>query len=93
MTRRSLALRLFNGRWQGGTHGAGHAYVAAHSLADAARVITEVLGYKPRGIVNELAVYWAHDCWGDSMAGITPERGMWVQAKRDNKPVRQLPKV
>jgi hypothetical protein len=84
-------LHLFNGRWMEGRHGCGHAYVAANSRADAARVITEALGREPRGVLNELKVYWSHGAWGDSMAGIKPERGIWVQQDRHSKPARLLP--
>jgi hypothetical protein len=84
-------LKLFNGRWHSGTHGAGHAYVAAYSKDDAVRVITEALGYEPRGMMSELNTYWSHDCWGNTMDGITPERGLWI-CKPHGQPVRQVPK-
>ena len=87
----SRPLHLFNGRWMEGRHGCGHAYVAAYSRADAARVITEALGYEPRGILNELKVYWSQGTWGDHMKGITPERGIWVQRDRQAKPMRVRP--
>jgi hypothetical protein len=66
----------------------GHAYVAAYSMNDAVRVITEVLGYEPRGIRSELKIYWSRGCWGTPMDGITPERGMWVQQGYNFKPVK-----
>jgi hypothetical protein len=55
-----------------------HANVCAYSRADVVRVIEEYLGYKPYGGDNEIKVYWS-DCWGNSMKGIEPERGMWLE--------------
>lgn len=59
-------------------HRSIHGYVCAYSRADAARVIEEYLGYKPLGIDNEIKVYWSDGCWGRTMDGIEPERGLWI---------------
>ncbi len=87
---RSRKLKLFNGRWGRGEH----AYVAAYSQADCIAIMREVAG--GGFFATELRVYWSHGCWGTSMDGITPERGMWVQNDRyghgDRTPRRVFPK-
>lgn len=83
-------LRLFNGRFHEKDAGQVHAYVAAYSRADAVRVITEYLGYKTRGMENELKVYWS-ETWGNPMIGIEPQRGLWVQLKHMDKPIKRYP--
>lgn len=80
-------LKLWNGRgyalrkdgdplWDGVR---GNAYssacVAAYSRADARRVISQYTG---RDIGDgEIRDYWS-SCWGDEMAGVKPERGLWI---------------
>lgn len=82
-------LKIFNGGdWD---HQGGHLFVAAHSLQDASNLISEAYR-KIRGLqdrtdirimpVNFLRVYWAKDCWGNAMDGITPERGVWWGEKQ-----------
>jgi hypothetical protein len=83
-------LKLFNGRFHDKGNGQVHAYIAAYSRADAIRVITEYLGYKGRGLDNEIRVYWSQ-AWGDPMKGITPERVIWVQVDRTSKPEKRYP--
>ena len=93
-------LKFFNGRgyilrkredplWEANADGGSiHGYVAAYSRADAARVITEYLGRRPTEIETELREYWS-PCWGDSMKGIAPERGIWVTiGYGKQKPIR-----
>lgn len=53
-----------------------HAYVCAHSRADARRVIEEYCGYDIGD--SEIKVYWSEGCWGNTMEGIEPERGLWL---------------
>lgn len=77
-------LKLFNGRdWkcQG-----GRLYVAAYSAKDAIDLVNEAYrklrGYTDRPdirvvSVSELRTYWSKGCWGNSMDGVTPERGVW----------------
>lgn len=63
-------------RWDGvGGKGRQHAYVAAHSMADARRVIEEYCGRLPSD--SELRVYWSEG-WGEVMDGVEPERGLWL---------------
>jgi hypothetical protein len=80
-------LKLFNGRW--GRGGADHIYVAAHSQADAIRVVNELYG-EGRLSTSEIKNYWSKGAWGTNMEGITPERGAWV-VKRDMNPDRKPP--
>jgi hypothetical protein len=82
------ALKLFNGRGQ--YHEAsglsGHLYIAAYSVADALRVLMEH-GFESvsRREINE---YFA-ECWGNSMDGVQPERGVWtIDDNPEAKPKR-----
>jgi hypothetical protein len=81
-------LKLWNGRWGGGAHGSGHCFVAAYSVEDAVQVVTEFLGYEPRGIRGEIKNYWNAGCWGTQMDGITPVRGLWLSKNGRDKPER-----
>lgn len=62
-----------------------HGYVCAASRADARRVIAEYTGREPSD--SELRDYWS-ECWGRPMDGITPERGLWLQFRDRESPVR-----
>lgn len=55
-----------------------HAYVCANSRADALRLIAEYADL-PRGAAHAIQKYWHMGSWGNSMNGITPERGLWLQ--------------
>jgi len=91
-------LKIWNGRdWES----RGHIYVAAYSVRDAVDVANEayrkVKGYTDRPDIrpftaNEVRVYWHKGCWGRSMDGIEPERGVWWQEKpySGDKPVRVI---
>lgn len=68
-----------------------HAYVCAHSRAEAVRIINEAIGYWSMS-ERELKVYWSEGCWGDTMDGITPELGVWTQQSFHHKPQRIYPK-
>lgn len=91
-------LRLWNGRgyichkyddprWNGVR--TGHVYIAAKNRADAARVMGEYMGRIPQGADHEIKTYFS-ECWGNPMAGIEPERGMWISfgGSWNVKPVR-----
>ena len=80
MTKHERKLKLFNGRIMLKSGKQGHGYVAAYSAADAVRVLNETIG--GRGNVTEIQKYWNHNCWGNSMDGIKPERGLWVSEDR-----------
>lgn len=86
-------LKLWNGRpygvlpqedWK-----TAHIFVAAYSAADARRVCVEA-GQSDPG-ANEVSKYWSAGCWGNSMDGVTPERGLWVVHGVDGMPQRLRP--
>jgi len=62
-----------------------HISVAAYSRADARRVCVEAGKNDPGD--KEIKEYW-NECWGKDMAGITPERGLWVVRGYGNAPER-----
>lgn len=70
-------LKLWNGRW----FKYQHLYIAAYSQKDAVAAVAEVFP-DARFTLYELQVYFSC-CWGDSMAGIQLERGVWVQTNRE----------
>jgi hypothetical protein len=87
-------LKLWNGRcygvvprnqWKRDGH-VGHVYVAAYSANDVRRLCRE-LGLGDPG-AHEIKVYWNKGSWGNSMAGITPERGVWIGYGPRDKPTR-----
>lgn len=89
-------LKLFNGRgWQCD----GHLFIAAHSVKDAADLSSQAYR-KLRGLedrldikatsISEINIYWSKNCWGRPMDGITPERGVWWQKERSEKPERVI---
>ena len=64
-----------------------HAHIAAHSRADARRVVEEYCGRSPSD--HEFKGYFS-PCWGDVMEGVEPERGLWLQVGH-GKPVQVYP--
>jgi hypothetical protein len=83
-------LKIWNGRGQSrGDKLEGHLYVCATSRADVVNLLKQV-GYD-RMNLHELDVYWSSGCWGNAMAGIAPERGVWITRKDDYaKPERLI---
>lgn len=87
MRKKATALRCWNGR----PYALGlidpdlHVCLAAYSIADAQRVCTELGFEKPS--YREITEYWS-ERWGNDMAGIVPERGLWFVRER-GKPERQ----
>jgi len=74
-------VKVFNGRgqhyWDGKQWEAvEHVYIGAKSKADAVRVMREH-GFK-QFMISELNTYFS-PCWGNSMEGVTPARGVWVR--------------
>lgn len=64
--------------------------VCAHSMVDLIRVISEYLvsiDESPyHGITgNEINNYWS-ECWGRSMDGVEPERGLWIAFEDHREP-------
>ncbi len=92
-------LKLWNGRgydcrkfddprWKGIDYSKSpHAYVCAYSRADARRVVGEYCGHDLSD--SEIKIYWSKDCWGNTMNGITPERGLWLEFER-GKPIKVI---
>jgi hypothetical protein len=78
---------IMNGRWFNHNK-SQHIYIGAHSIADACRICEQISGRK-RGWRREINVYFAKGCWGNSMNGIEPERGAWIQTGQEN-PIRVL---
>ena len=83
-------LRIWNGR---GASGGGHMYLAAHSRADAARMLAGYYGGSVSSWVAELRVYFAEGLWGNSMVGVSRERGIWEQEGFSDTPIRVYPKI
>lgn len=67
-------LKLFNGRGYGGRE---YLSIAAYSRADAARMLEKLYGLSTGQWERELRDYFG-ECWGNTMAGIEPKRGVWV---------------
>lgn len=77
-------LQIMNGRgYKPGTH----LYIAAHSKADAVRMLNAV--YPLRGWLREVNIYFSLGCWGNSMEGVKVTRGIW-EGKDYKKPRRIL---
>jgi hypothetical protein len=77
-------------RWMSHRPDQASGYIAAHSAADAVRMIEEYNGGWPKA-GSELRRYWHIGQWGNSMSDITPERGIWVifdPYSRKHEPVR-----
>lgn len=72
-------IKLFNGGdWD---HKGGHLYVGAWSIKDAVDLINQacrkIKNYDGSFTAHEIQVYWSKGCWGTSMTGVVPERGVW----------------
>ena len=76
-------VKIFNGRFRNTTH----IYIGAYSIADAARILQQAYD-TPTTQINEITVYFSKGAWGNSMEGIKPERGAWVQEHHSEKPKR-----
>lgn len=93
-------LKIWNGRgyccrkyedpaWEALRHNAHvHAYVCAASRADARRVIEEYCGRLPPD--SELKEYFHEGSWGNDMAGVAHERGLWIRFGDHGKPQRVI---
>jgi len=78
------------GREENTDHTDPHLYIAAYSVSDAVRLITEFCGCEGRGVKAEITNYFSPDCWGNAMEGITPERGLWIKFGHTGTPVTRL---
>lgn len=75
-TKKIKTIKLWNGRGVGNRE---KLFIGAYSKADACRMLDEL--YPPCGKSSwyrELTIYFSKGCWGDSMEGIIPERGVWL---------------
>jgi hypothetical protein len=94
----SKRLKLWNGRgWDQRRppdgKGVEHCYVAAYSRADAVRLINQAAGHSWNIVSDhEIKVYYNDSCWGNTMDGIEPERGVWVTRthRPDERPERLI---
>lgn len=82
-----MPLKLLNGSHYMGGALRARLYVAANSRADAARMVASCFESVPTQVEREMKTYWA-PCWGSSMDGITPERGVWLQLSHHARPLR-----
>jgi len=73
-------MQYFNGRCPFHVHGHSHAYICAHSKAEAVRLGKQAFG--EHGFSqNELREYWA-DCWGtraETILGEQTEPGVFLE--------------
>lgn len=88
-------LKLWNGRSHGHKYYIHHVYVAARSMAEAARLVSmacfDGLDYVVKS--SEIKEYYSHDTWGDRMIGIEPtEPCVYVcdENSSKNKPFRVI---
>jgi hypothetical protein len=85
--KKKKVLKIWNGR---GSEDRSHLYLAAYSRADAARLLVEAYPYTTVGQgIPELKNYFVEGCWGKTMDGITPERGVWIT--RNGYETNQVP--
>ncbi len=61
-----------------------HVSICAHSQKDAITLLKE---HDLDTSLYEFRGYW-NDCWGNSMDGIKPERGIWVEWGQKEPPKR-----
>ena len=78
--RESKKLKIWNGRGDFRKLD-GHLYVCAYTQKDAIELLNQA-GHEHM-TTRELSTYWSANCWGTSMAGITPERGVWFVHKSE----------
>lgn len=88
-------LRLFNGRSHGSKYWRHHVYVAAYSMAEAARLVSKACYDGPEDYisVSEIKVYYGKDAWGNKMNGIIPDEPcvyMYDETNPNNKPFRVI---
>lgn len=87
------ALRLFNGRSHGHKYKRHHVYVAAKSIAQAAKLVSMACfdGREDLVSVSEIKKYYSKDAWGVKMEGIEAKEPcvyMCDESNSQNKPFR-----
>jgi len=80
-------IKIFNGRLYGNGK-MHHGYVGAYSVKHVVELCQQA-GYS-NVTIGEINVYWSKGCWGNPMAGIEPQVGVWVQEDRFQSPVKRL---
>ena len=62
-------------------HRGGRLYVCAYGWKDACELVNEsrklAKGCAGNSTVGYMRNYWHAGCWGNSMEGVKPERGVW----------------
>jgi hypothetical protein len=77
--KKKRVLKIWNGRCTENLRGT-HLFLAAYSQADACRMLSELYPrLNPSQWNREMTIYFNKNCWGNTMEGITPERGVWLQ--------------
>lgn len=80
-------LKIWNGRFYfTGTSRTSHVYAAAYSIKDLQAMLDPISRWPIT--YREISVYWSKGCWGNSMEGITPERGAWVSI--EGAPIKRV---
>jgi len=76
MTKKAKKIKIWNGR---GYRNREHLYIGAYSKADACKMLNELYLVSSKSYWNrEITIYFSEGCWGNTMDGITPERGIWL---------------
>lgn len=85
------ALKIWNGRGWGHVKpdGVEHWYGCAKSGADMLRLIRQYRGNEMFSR-SELKDYASPGCWGKSMEGVVPVRGLWVKRYNNQNVERVL---
>lgn len=80
-------LKIWNGRGHG-KFSSQHIYVAAYSMAEAARLISQsCYDISDRISVQEIKNYYS-DCWGNVMKGIIPTEPCLYISDKYSKPIK-----
>jgi hypothetical protein len=77
--KKKKVIKIWNGRGVGRKE---HLFIGAYSKLDAARMLLECYVSYHDSVASwtrELTIYFSEGCWGNTMEGITPERGIWLQ--------------
>ena len=89
-----MGLKIWNGRWYGRQEDADgirydRVYIAAKTMAEAIRMCAKV--GNPQIDYHEMKNFFSQGAWGNSMADVAVEKGVWLGVRNDkSKPVRVL---
>lgn len=70
-----------------------HVYACAGSRAEVLRMLQAWTGDVGLGRDSYVRDYWNAGAWGNTMDGIVPERGLWVQYGHGSQPERVWPLI